>query len=186
MKIFSNFLRKLRRVTFVASSPFKKLLIFVFMISGMYVLFFRKLLVRGVICNIFETGVNNHPDNSPEMPRSTCHAWFANVYYMMMCGFLVLTYFIFTKFIGTVFFYSPVSPLMAMVSRFHYDVQLGFNINFLGITFLLSYMVYMFMYIRGHDEPFISLLDRKKSAFAHSTYVVMLVFFIAFLYNIFI
>ena len=186
MTLISKLLRKLGRVTFMVSGPFKKLLVFVFMISAMYVLFFRKLLVRGVICNIFEKRANHHPNNSSELPRSNCHTRFANMYYMMMCSFLVLSYFIFTKFIGTVFFYSPVSPLMAMVSRFHYDVHLGFNINFLAITFLLSYLVYMFMYIRGHDEPFISLLDRKKSAFAQSTYVVMLVFFMAFLYNIFI
>lgn len=185
MEFVSKLLRKLRRATFIIGGPFKKLLIFVFLVSCMYVLFFRKLLIRGVICNIFEKRSDTHPDDTTEIPRTKCHTRFANIYYMMMCLFLVLSYFIFTKFMGTVFFYSPVNPLMTMVSRFHFDVQLGFNINFLIVTFLLSYMVYMFMYVMGHDEPFVSLLDRKKSSFALSTYVVMLVFFIAFLYNIF-
>ena len=197
-RTFRRFMRQFQRIVFMISNPLKKVVLVVFLWSTIYVFFFKKMLVQNVLCNFFgKPSTRWHPEdldapldasleNEEEARQTRCRARFSKMYYRTMCCFLVLGYFISIRFLGKLFFYSPVYSLLSMVSRIKFGVYLGFNINFLLITFLLSYFVYMFMYIRGYDEPFISLLDRKKSVFAQSTYIMFAMFVIAFMFFIFV
>lgn len=171
--------QKFRQILFIITNPFKKLIALVFVFSMLYVLFMRKILIQGTICNIFDKE-QHHPNDTSEEPTTQCRRRFAHIYYIMMCCFLVLMYFTFINFAGKMLFYSPLYYLLSIVNRVDFGVRAGFNVNFILVSFLLSYWLYMFLYVMGHDEPLISLLDRKKHSFALSTYIVLIVFVVAF------
>lgn len=173
MKTYNKLLNKI-------TTPIIQLIGIVFLLSATYVLFFRKLIIANVICNIFD-GNNHHPNDTTDVPMTPCRNRFDYTYYMMACCFIILCYFISIQFIGLAFFYSPLRDLLSIISRFRLNMHAGFNVNFLLISFLLTYVLYAFLYMTGNDEPFISLLDRQKSSFAHSTYLVLLVFICAFI-----
>ena len=183
MKSYQRFQQKFQKFLFILTSPLKKLIALAFLISMMYVMVMRKLLIQGIVCNIFDNE-QHHPNDTSEAPKTHCRERFSYIYYVMMCCFFVLLYFIFVNFSGSVLFYSPIYYLFSIVNRVNFGVFFGFNVNFVLMSFLLSYLLYMFLYIMGYDEPLISLLDRKKYSFAHSTYVVMIVFAVAFGYLI--
>lgn len=156
-----------------------KIISIVFLFSATFVLFFDKLVIANVICNIFD-GHTHHPSDSTKAPVTKCRYRFRYQHYLAVCCFFILSYFISLQFVRLLFFYSPVRDLLSLFSRIRFNINAGFNLNFLIITFLLTYVLYALLYLTGNDEPFISLLDRQKSTFAHSTYVVLVVFMCAF------
>lgn len=156
-----------------------KLIGIVFLFSATYVLFFRKLIIANVICNIFD-GNTHHPNDATDAPDTKCRHRFHYMHYLAACCFLILSYFVSMQFVRLVFFYSPLRDLLSIISRIRLNMNVGFNVNFLIISFLLTYFLYALLYMTGNDESFISLLDMQKSTFAHSTYLVLGVFMCAF------
>ena len=146
----SKMLRKIKRqilqVLFMITNPFKKIIILAFVFSLLHVMFMRKLLIQGIICNIFDND-QHHPNDPFEPPDTHCRDRFSQIYYVMMCCFLVLMYFIFLNFAGSVLFYSPVYYLFSIINRVNFNIRVGFNINFLLISFFListSFVISLF------------------------------------------